>query len=98
VAFRGDITGAECVGVPLTALPAVAGFFDIHRRLQCRPAKRTSFSQPDSPGKVFAPALRHVLAHVSGQDLVDQRLVADASPSRFLAELIEHGRIDADSD
>ena len=33
-----------------------------------------------------------------GEDLVDERLVADTSSACFLAGLIEHARIDADRD
>src|SRR5712691_5176249 len=42
--------------------------------------------------------LRNVFAHVLRQHLIDQRLVPDAATARFLAELIEHTRIDTDRD
>ena len=42
--------------------------------------------------------LRHVLANVFREHLVDQSLVADVSAARFLAERLEDGRIDADRD
>jgi hypothetical protein len=42
--------------------------------------------------------LRHVLADVLGENLVDQRLVADAPAARFLTELIEDAWIDTDRD
>jgi len=35
---------------------------------------------------------------VSSQDFVDERLVADTAVPRFLAELIEHPRINANRD
>jgi hypothetical protein len=43
-------------------------------------------------------ALRHVLPHVPCQDFVDERLVSDTAPARFLAELLEHPRIEANRD
>jgi hypothetical protein len=43
-------------------------------------------------------ALRHVLPNVPCQDFVDERLVSDTAPARFLAELLEHPRIEANRD
>jgi hypothetical protein len=43
-------------------------------------------------------ALRHVLPNVPCQDFVDERLVSDTAPTRFLAELLEHPRIEANRD
>src|SRR2546425_10692101 len=45
-----------------------------------------------------AVTLRNVFAYVLSQHFVDQRLVSDAATARFLAELIEHARIDTDRD
>ena len=52
----------------------------------------------DSAAPVEVPATdRQPLAAMS-QHFVDQRLVSDAAPARFLAELLEHARIDTDRD
>ena len=45
-----------------------------------------------------ALVLRDILADVSSQDFVDEGLISDASATCFLAELIEHSRIDANRD
>jgi hypothetical protein len=42
--------------------------------------------------------LRYVFADVFREHLVDERLVADVSAARFLAERFKHARIDADRD
>jgi hypothetical protein len=42
--------------------------------------------------------LRDVLADVPSQDFVDKGLISDAASTCFLAELIEHSRIDANGD
>jgi hypothetical protein len=44
-----------------------------------------------------ASRLRDVLAHVASEDFVNERLVPDAAAG-FLAELIEHSRIDSNRD
>ena len=51
---------------------------------------------PASPFSVLA--LGDVLTDMPSQDFVDESLVADAAPARFLAELIEDSRIDSDRD
>ena len=43
-----------------------------------------------------AEALRDVLAHVLGQDLVDERLIAHSTSARFLSELVENSWVYAD--
>jgi hypothetical protein len=42
--------------------------------------------------------LGDIFANVLGEDFVNQGLVAHVSAARFLAELIEHARIDTDGD
>ena len=42
--------------------------------------------------------LRDILADVPSQDFVDKGLIPDAASTCFLAELIEHARIDANRD
>ena len=42
--------------------------------------------------------LRDILADVPSQDFVDKGLISDAASTCFLAELIEHSRIDANRD
>jgi len=42
--------------------------------------------------------LRDVLTHVPSQDFVDEGLIPDSASTCFLAELIEHTRIDANRD
>ena len=45
-----------------------------------------------------ASRLRDIFAHVASQNFVDEGLVPDAAATRFLAELFEHSRIDANRD
>lgn len=47
---------------------------------------------------ISAGYLRDVLTNVTSQHFIDKRLIPDAPPPRFLAELIEHTCIDADRD
>ena len=42
--------------------------------------------------------LRDILADVPSQDFVDKGLISDAPTMRFLSELFEHSRIDANRD
>ena len=42
--------------------------------------------------------LRDILADVPSQDFVDKSLISDAASTCFLAELIEHSRIDSNRD
>src|SRR4051794_6689735 len=42
--------------------------------------------------------LRNPVPHVVGEDLVDQRLIADVPAPRFLSERLQHARINADRD
>ncbi len=69
---------------------------DLHRLLRaedvdCRPSSGVKDT-------LIAADLCHVFPDVPGQDFVDQRLVANASTARFLAELFKHARIDTDHD
>ncbi len=42
--------------------------------------------------------LRDILTGVPSQDFIDKRLIPDTAPPCFLAELIEHSRVDSDRD
>jgi hypothetical protein len=42
--------------------------------------------------------LRNTVPHVVGENLVDQRLIADVPAPRFLSERLQHARINADRD
>ena len=50
------------------------------------------------PRLVGQGPLRDVFADVFREHLIDQRLVADVSAARFLAERLEDARINADRD
>jgi hypothetical protein len=49
-------------------------------------------------GVAGASRLRDIFAHVASQNFVDEGLVPDAAATCFLAELIEHSRIDSNRD
>ena len=51
-----------------------------------------------TPPLVGRGPLRDVFADVIREHLVDQRLIADVSAARFLAERLEDARINADRD
>src|SRR5205814_3768184 len=62
------------------------------------PEQRCRFSLETTPVSSRQPPLRHVFADVLSQHFVDQRLVPHAATARFLAELIEHARVDTNRD
>jgi len=42
--------------------------------------------------------LRDILTGVLSQNVIDECLISDAAPARFLAELVEHSGVDSDRD
>src|SRR5439155_10990957 len=64
----------------------------------CRVPERCFRDEVGTLQAMRAVTLRNVFAYVLSQHFVDQRLVSDAATARFLAELIEHARIDTDRD
>jgi hypothetical protein len=50
------------------------------------------------PGPRDASLLRDILADVPSQNIVDEGLIPHTTPTCFLAELIEHSRIDSNRD
>jgi hypothetical protein len=51
-----------------------------------------------APAPIAAQLLRDILASVPSEDFVDKGLISDASPARFLAELLKDAGIDSDRD
>ena len=46
----------------------------------------------------YGSVLRDILMGVSSENFINKDLIPDAAPACFLAELIEHSRIDSDRD
>ncbi len=88
---------------PAEGMNLVQAFADCPAGIQLAPRMTHGYTPKERPvSKAVGPSargrLRDVFADVFREHLVDERLVADVSAARFLAERLEHARIDANRD